>query len=120
MMWKCEKGEKQYKICKEENADYCSDCPHGVKEKINKITTKDSIEYLELQCIVNNRIHDYVSKYHNYPKYIKLPLWMFESLKQAMREGDLKIDYKTGEFIFFNLKVCGTVSIEKAEEIEVF
>lgn len=91
-----------------------------MKEKINKRTTKNSIEYSELRCIVNSKIHDYVSKYHNYPKYIKLPLWMFESLKQAMREADLKIDYKTEEFIFFNLKVCETVSIEKAEEIEVF
>lgn len=83
-------------------------------------TTKDSIEYLELQCIVNNRIHDYVSKYHNYPKYIKLPLWIFDCLKQTMCEVDLKIDYKTEEFTLFNLKVCETVSIEKAEEIEVF
>ena len=91
-----------------------------VKEKINKRTTKDSIEYLELECIVNNRIHDYVSKYHNYPKYIKLPLWIFDCLKQAMCELDLKIDYKTEEFTFFNLKVCETVSIEKPEEIEVF
>ena len=31
-MWKCKKGEKQYKVCKELNADYCSDCPHGIKE----------------------------------------------------------------------------------------
>ena len=91
-----------------------------MKEKINKRTTKDSIEYLELQCIVNNRIHDYISKYHNYPKYIKLPLWIFECLKQTMCEVDLKIDYKTGEITFFNLKVCETVSIEKLEEIEVF
>ena len=30
------------------------------------------------------------------------------------------MDYQTGEFTFFNLKVCETVSIEKAEEIEVF
>lgn len=35
-MWKCEKGEKQYKACKEANADYCSDCPHGVKENIEE------------------------------------------------------------------------------------
>ena len=84
-----------------------------MKEKINKRTTKDSIEYLELQCIVNNRIHDYVAKYHNYPKYIKIPLWIFDCLKQTMCEVDLKIDYKTGEFSFFNLKVCETVSIEK-------
>jgi len=33
---------------------------------------------------------------------------------------DLKIDYQTGDFTFFNLKVCETVSIEKPEEIEVF
>ena len=91
-----------------------------MKEKINKRTTKDCIEYLELQCIVNNRIHEYVAKYHNYPKYIKLPLWIFECLKQTMCEVDLKIDYKTEEFTFFNLKVCETISIEKVEEIEVF
>lgn len=93
-----------------------------MKKEINKKTTtiKDNIEYLELQCIVNNRIHDYVAKYHNYPKYIKLPLWIFDCLKQTMYEIDLKIDYQTGEFTFFNLKVCETVSIEKLEEIEVF
>lgn len=44
----------------------------------------------------------------------------FECLKQTMCEIDLKIDYQTGEFIFFNLKVCETISIEKIEEIEVF
>lgn len=91
-----------------------------MKEKISTSTIKDSIEYWELQVIVNNRIHDYVLKYHNYPKYIKLPLWIFDCLKQTMDEVNLKLDYKTREFTFFNLKVCETVSIEKAEEIEVF
>lgn len=91
-----------------------------MKEKTNKAITKYSIEYSELRRIVNTRIHDHVSKYHNYPKYIKLPLWIFECLKQTMCEVDLKIDYKTEEFKFFNLKVCETVSIEKTEEIEVF
>ena len=89
-------------------------------KKIDKRIIKNSIEYLELQCIVNNRIHDYVSKYHNYPTYIKLPLWIFDRLKQTMCEVDLKIDYRTEEFTFFNLKVCETTSIEKTEEIEVF
>ena len=42
-----------------------------------------------------------------------------ELLQETLR-SDLKIDYKTGEFTFFNLKVCETVSIEKPEEIEVF
>lgn len=91
-----------------------------MKEKINTSTIKDSIDYLELQRIVNNRILDHVSKYHSYPKYVKLPLWIFDCLKQTMCEVDLKIDYKTGEFTFFNLKVCETADIEKAEEIEVF
>lgn len=91
-----------------------------MKEKINTSTIKDSIDYLELQRIVNNRILNYVSKYHSYPKYVKLPLWIFDCLKQTMGEIDLKMDYQTGEFTFFNLKVCETVSIEKTEEIEVF
>lgn len=92
-----------------------------MKEKINKRKTKYSIEYLELQRIVNKKIHNYISKYNNYPKYIKLPLWIFEYLKQTMSAIDLKNGYKTTEkFKFFNLKVCETISIEKAEEIEVF
>lgn len=91
-----------------------------MEKKINKRTTKDSVEYLELLCIVNNRIPGYISKYHNYPKYIKIPLWIFECLKQTTCEVDFKIDYKKEEFTLFNLKVCETVSIEKVEEIEVF
>ena len=92
-----------------------------MKEKINKRKTKYSIEYLELQRIVNKKIHNYISKYNNYPKYIKLPLWIFEYLKQTKSVIDLKNGYKTTEkFKFFNLKICETVSIEKAEEIEVF
>lgn len=91
-----------------------------MKEKINKRTTKNNIDYLKLKCIVNSRICNYISEYRSYPKYIKLPLWIFDRLKQTMFEVDLKIDYKTGEFTFFDLKVCETVSIEKAEEIEVF
>ena len=44
-MYRCENGEKQYKMCKEANADYCSDCPHGVKEnKIEKL--QDRLEEL--------------------------------------------------------------------------
>ena len=74
-----------------------------MKEKINKRKTKYSIEYLELQRIVNKKIHNYISKYNNYPKYIKLPLWIFEYLKQTMRVIDLKNGYKTTEkFKFFN------------------
>ena len=65
-----------------------------MKEKINKRKTKYSIEYLELQRIVNKKIHNYISKFHNYPKYIKLPLWIFEYLKQTMCVIDLKMAIK--------------------------
>ncbi len=75
---------------------------------------------LKLQSIVNNRIYDFVSEYHQYPRYIKLPLWIFEALKQAVSEVDLKKNYKTDEFTFYNLKVCETTSIDKIEQIEVF
>ena len=51
------------------------------ERKQTKEQLKIEIEYLEPQCIVNNRIHDYISKHHNYPKYIKIPLWIFECLK---------------------------------------
>lgn len=32
MKYKCKKGEKQHKVCKEYDMDICSDCPHGAKE----------------------------------------------------------------------------------------
>ena len=63
----------KYQQCMNMNYKILRGAIHN-ERKINKRTTKDSIEYLELQCIVNNKIHDYISKYHNYPKYIKLPL----------------------------------------------
>lgn len=56
----------------------------------------------------------------DYPKYIKLPVWIFDGLKSTMCQVDLKIDYRTEQFKFFNLIVCETKSIEKATEIEVF
>lgn len=52
MMWKCERGEKQYKACKDANADYCSDCPHGVKENI-----EEDIKMLEK--LKNKKIYGY-------------------------------------------------------------
>lgn len=37
MKYKCEKGEKQHKVCKEYGMDICSDCPHGTKIKEKKV-----------------------------------------------------------------------------------
>lgn len=37
--YRCEKGKKQYEFCKKYDSDYCSDCPHGIKE----ITKEDYV-----------------------------------------------------------------------------
>lgn len=68
-----------------------------MEEKINKRTTKDSIEYLELQCIVNNRIHDYIPKSK-----------VEELLKEIQEEG--KIAYKN----FMNKKLEEDFEIDGA------
>lgn len=31
--YKCEKGKKQYEACKKFDADYCADCPHGIRQE---------------------------------------------------------------------------------------
>ncbi len=78
------------------------------------------LELQKLEKVVNNKIYDFVSEYHQYPRYIKLPLWVFEALKQTMSEVDLKKNYQTDEFTLYNLKVCETTSINKIEQMEVF
>lgn len=84
------------------------------------VDTNKEIDLRQLEVIIHNKIHEYIYKYRNNPKYIKLPLWIFNYLKQLMGKVDMKLNYQTEQFEYYGLIVCETISIEKTEEIEVF
>lgn len=73
---------------------------------------------------IENKIPEYMEKYNERPKYVKLPLWTYFKIKDYAREMMTRFDYKELEedenFTVFGLKVCETPTIELIEEIEVF
>lgn len=81
----------------------------------------DKIDLEELEIIIQKKICEYINKYLDKPKYVKIPLWLFNCLKREI--GNIikfNIDYETEKFKYMGLIVCETVTIKKAEEIEVF
>lgn len=78
-MIKCEKGEKQHKMCKEANADYCSDCPHGVKEN----SIEEDIKILE--NFINWLKTDFE---YNSGEEIKAIEHILEDYKRVLKENE--------------------------------
>jgi hypothetical protein len=58
---------------------------------------------------------DYYKKYHHEASYIKIPLWLYETLIKYHAE---MIDIPATKLC--GLEICATVSIEQISEIEVF
>ena len=82
---------------------------------------KSKEELVKIERIIEHKINDFVKKYNKYPKYLKLPLWISNCMKQAMREVQhSKLDYNTGLLLYRGLVVCETITISQLEEIEVF
>ena len=87
-MYRCEKGEEQYKMCKEANADYCSDCPHGVEEseadalfeeqKYKKIENKYNIDYIRIYRITNGDIIRETIRFCKLDKLIHIENYNFD------------------------------------------
>lgn len=69
--------------------------------------------------ILEEKVIEFIKKYKNRPFYIKIPLWVFEDLKESYM-GQMKIDYISGRFKYEGLYICETITIEHIEEIEVF
>ncbi len=79
------------------------------------------IELAKVEEIIAHKINDFVEKYNQYPKYLKLPLWISNYMKQTMRNiQNLNLDYNTKLLLYRNLAVCETITISQPEEIEVF
>lgn len=69
--------------------------------------------------ILEEKIIEFIRKYKDKPMYLKVPLWIFEDLKERFM-GLIKIDYISGRFCYEGLYICETITIDKIEEIEVF
>lgn len=79
------------------------------------------IELTKVIVIINKKINDFINQYHKYPKYLKLPLWISRCMKASMGEIEhFNLDYNTELLLYKDLVVCETITIENAEEIEVF
>lgn len=79
------------------------------------------IEFVDVEVAINNKIYDYIKKYNEYPKYLKLPLWISNCMKQSMQDyTNFNLDYNSELLKYRNLIVCETIAISQLEEIEVF
>ena len=81
----------------------------------------ERIELEKIEGIIRQKINEFVEKYDKYPKYLKLPLWISNCMKQKMRDMQhLNLDYNTELLLYRDLAVCETISISEPEEMEVF
>lgn len=89
------------------------------KNMINDISYEEySISYAELQDIINRKACEYKNKYQIYPKYIKMPIWVYQYCKTlpdcVCHSGSMPVE------TFFGFVLCPTKSIENPKDIEVF
>ena len=68
---------------------------------------------------IEEKVVDFIRKYRDKPKYLKIPLWLFKKLKASYLQ-QIKIDYLSGRFSYKGLYICETLTIVNIKEIEVF
>ncbi len=73
---------------------------------------------------IETLINDFMHKYDERPRFIKVPLWVERTLKDYASELLTNFNYSDLEekeqFTVLGLKMCGTITIKTIEEIEVF
>ena len=80
-------------------------------------------KFILINSIVLEKEFEYMEKYHKSPNYLKVPLFVYEIMKEQYRElltSNLSTNYKNEVETFRGMILCPTVSIERVEEIEVF
>ena len=60
--------------------------------------------------VIDAEINNFIEIYHQRPKFIKVPLWIYCKIKNTYGSA---VKYK-------NLLICETISISQINEIEVF
>lgn len=72
---------------------------------------------------VSNLKWEYYEKYHQEPRFIKLPIWVYILLRAYSQRliGFYEIE-KEGQPIptYMGMQICDTISIENIKDIEVF
>ena len=85
------------------------------------MSKSERIELEKIEKIIRQKINEFVEEYDKYPKYLKLPLWISNYMKQKMRDMQhLNLDYDAELLLYRDLVVCETITISQVEEIEVF
>lgn len=75
----------------------------------------------EVDEIIQDKIYKFVVEYNIYPRFIKVPLWLYQIMKNEMEKTELfKTNYVEKLETYRNLKLCPTVEIKDLKEIEVF
>ena len=88
---------------------------------MSKAVKKQEYDLADIEATIENKIFNFIYKYSQNPKYLKLPLWISECMKREIGKiVSYNIDYDTGLLQYRNLIICETISITKLEEIEVF
>ena len=81
-------------------------------------------EAQEILRSIYTLIEDFEKRYNERPRYIKVPLWVKNSLIEYSKMLLTNFNYKEleekEEFIVFDLKVCETITIQTLNEMEVF
>ena len=83
----------------------------------------EEIEFKIIKGVIEEKAKVYFEKYGENPRFIKMPEYMLEVLKQKLIEITTchKRPYEDlEEFSFMGMKVCPTKSINMLDEIEVF
>ena len=77
----------------------------------------------ELTKIVSDLKWQYFEKYHQEPRYIKMPVWVYVLLEHFTRQiigFSERIEHGETIPMYMGLQICSTISIDKLEDIEVF
>lgn len=77
----------------------------------------------KLTEIVSDLKWQYFTTYHQEPKYIKIPIWVYVLLEQFSRQiigFSERIEPEKMIPMYMGLQICDTISINEIEDIEVF
>ena len=77
-----------------------------------------------LRAIEDVLIPEFLEKYTERPRFIKMPIWASNKLREYAQEMLTNFNYKeldeNEDFTVFGLKVCPTITIQAINEMEVF
>lgn len=93
----------------------------GKKKYENAEVKIQEYNLADIETTIRNKINDFTDKYHQYPRYLKIPLFVSYQLKRNIDYiSPLKIDYYSERLEYRKLIICETIAITQLKEIEVF